>query len=224
MILSLRFVQRCTLILAVLLLVTACGIGAPQQSLPENPGPRVSVLDSDDDGFEQVTLTKDGASLTVDYPANWEFRRVSASGFMMANGENIIGRYAQGTLESAIFADDEVIVDVRLVPRQNILAIDDTLSQSADALELLDAVFQSLAPIRNEGIQPIETSFGEYEAATQTFNLDVIEYSVVLVQLSDNFFSTVYILNAPEQYPDNWDEIAEMVIESFVFEPAPGNS
>lgn len=220
---SLPLVQRAVLMIAVLLLVAACGIGAPQQNLPENPGPRVSVLDSDDDGFEQVTLTKDDATLTVDYPANWEFRRVSATSFMMANGENIIGRYAQGTLESAIFADDEVIVDVRLVPRENILASDDTLSRSADALELLEAVFESLAPIRNEGIEPIETSFDDYEAATQTFNLDVIEYSVILVQLSDNFFSTVYILNAPEQYRDNWDEITEVVIESFEFSPPESN-
>lgn len=221
---TLQLFTRCLLLLGIVLFVAACGLGAPQQNLPENPGPRVSVLDSDDDGFETVTLTKDEAALSVDYPASWEFRRVSASGFMMANGENIIGRYAQGTLESAIFADDEVIVDVRLVPRENILAADDTLSRRADALELLDAVFQSLAPIRNEGIEPIETSFGDYEAATQTFNLDVIEYSVILVQLNDQFFSTIYVLNAPEQYLDNWDEIAEMVIESFEFDIPDGDS
>jgi hypothetical protein len=210
-----------SLLMAVL---SACGIAAPRQEMPEDPGPRVSAMDSDDAGYESVTLTHRDAALTVDYPANWQFQRLAAPHFIVANGENIIGRYAQGTLESAILTDDEVVIDVRLVPRETILASNDDLPRNADAVELLEAVFQSLAPIRNEGISPIEMSFDEFEAATQTFNLGVLEYTVILVELGDNYFATVYISNGPEEYIHNWDEIAEEMVESFEFQPAEADS
>lgn len=209
-------------VVMLLLSVTLIGCNAdvsPQQGIPEDVGPRLNYDDTMDAEWEPMTLTTAQGELSLEYPSNWQVQRTSQRQIVFANGDQLIGRYAQGNLTEPLFAEDEVIIDVLFVERERILAGNDdaNLDDDATALDILETIFEALPPLRNAGITPREIQINGILGAEETFDLRFWEYSVLVMQVDDDYFANVIVANASGEYDDTWDNVAERFVESFTF-------
>lgn len=214
-----QFRWQGVLALLMSLLIVGCDAAiAPQQGIPDDVGPRLSSDETMDATWEPITLTTAQGELTLNYPSNWQVQRTNQRQVVFANGDQLIGRYAQGNLTEPLFAEDEVIIDVIFVERERILAGNDDVNLDADAtaLEILEEVFQTLPPLRSAGITPREIQIDGLLGAEETFELKYWEYSVLVMQVADDYFVNVIVANGEGAY-DEWDNIAERLIESFEF-------